>query len=60
MTLMVGRIELVILFIVVASMVIKPTGDDGGVLIILATVPAVLAVAALAWRERMSTRTSQI
>ncbi|HYH61443.1 MAG TPA: DUF2269 family protein [Solirubrobacterales bacterium] len=52
---MVGRIELVILFIVVASMVIKPTGDDGGVLIILATVLAVVCVAALAWRARMST-----
>ena len=57
---MVGRIELVILYIVVASMVIKPTGDDGGALVLFALILAVTAAGAFAWRERMSTRTSQI
>lgn len=51
---MVGRIELAVLYVVVASMVAKPTGDDGGVLFVLALILAAVVVGAFAWRVRMS------
>jgi hypothetical protein len=51
---MVGRIELTVLFIVVASMVVKPTGDDTGVLIGMALVLAAVTAWAFAWRGRIS------
>lgn len=51
---MVGRIELAVLYVVVASMVVKPTGDDGGVLFVLALLLAAAAAGAFAWRRRMS------
>lgn len=50
---MVGRIELTVLYVVVASMVAKPTGDDVGLLVALALVPVLAAVAAFAWRRRV-------
>ena len=40
-----GRIDLVVLYLVVADMVLKPTGDDVGVLIAM----AVIAIAAIAF-----------
>jgi uncharacterized membrane protein len=43
----IGRIELVVLFLVVADMVIKPTGDDTGILIVMALVLAGAAAALL-------------
>ena len=51
---MIGRIELAVLYVVVVSMVVKPTGDDGGVLFVLALALAATAAAAFAWRRRMS------
>ena len=51
---MVSRIELAVLYVVVASMVLKPTGDDGDVLFVLALALAGAAAGALAWRRRMS------
>ena len=54
---MVGRIELAVLYVVVASMVLKPTGDDGGVLFIFALALAAVAAGAFAWRRRMSAST---
>ena len=49
---MVGRIELAVLYIVVASMVAKPTGDDGGMLFVLALTLAAAVAGAFAWRRR--------
>jgi uncharacterized membrane protein len=43
--LIISRIDLVVLFLVVADMVIKPTGDDVGTLVVM----AVLLVAGVAW-----------
>jgi hypothetical protein len=43
-----------VLFIVVASMVVKPTGDDTGVLIGMALVLAAVTAWAFAWRGRIS------
>jgi uncharacterized membrane protein len=51
---MVGRIELAVLYIVVVAMVAKPTGDDGGLLVVLALVLAATAAAAFTWRGRIS------
>lgn len=51
---LVGRIELTVLYVVVASMVIKPTGDDGGVLLVFALVLAAATAGALAWRRRVA------
>jgi hypothetical protein len=51
---MVGRIELAVLYVVVASMVLKPTGDDGGVLFVLALALAAAATGAFMWRRRTS------
>jgi len=50
----VGRIELAVLYIVVASMVAKPTGDDGGLLVVLALTVAAAVAGAFTWRRRMS------
>jgi hypothetical protein len=49
---MVGRIELAVLYVVVASMVVKPTGNDGGVLFVLAIALAAAATGAFMWRRR--------
>jgi hypothetical protein len=51
---MVGRIELAVLYVVVASMVIKPTGDDGGMLVVLTLALAAAVAGAFWWRRRMS------
>ena len=51
---MVGRIELAVLYVVVASMVAKPTGDDGGMLFVLALTLAAAVAGAFAWRRRTS------
>jgi uncharacterized membrane protein len=53
---MVGRIELAVLYIVVASMVIKPTGEDGAVLFALVLVLSAAAAGAFGWRKRLSAR----
>jgi uncharacterized membrane protein len=50
----VGRIELAVLYVVVASMVTKPTGDDGGMLFVLALTLAAATAGAFTWRRRMS------
>ena len=52
---MVGRIELAVLYVVVASMVIKPTGEDGAVLVVLVLLLSAVAAGALAWRRRLAT-----
>ncbi len=54
---MVGRIELAVLYVVVASMVVKPTGDDGGMLFVLALTLAAAVAGAFTWRRRMSAST---
>jgi hypothetical protein len=47
----IARFDLVVLFTVVADMVLKPTGDDAGVLVLMAV--AVGATAAYCiWRFR--------
>jgi hypothetical protein len=51
---MVGRIELAVLYVVVGSMVVKPTGDDGGLLFVLALTLAAAVAGAFMWRRRMS------
>jgi uncharacterized membrane protein len=51
---MVGRIELAVLYVVVASMVAKPTGDDGGTLLFLALILAAVVAGAVMWRRRIS------
>lgn len=51
---MVGRIELAVLYVVVGSMVAKPTGDDGGVLFVLALALAAAVAGAFTWHRRMS------
>jgi MYXO-CTERM domain-containing protein len=38
----------------VASMVAKPTGDDGGTLLVFALLLAAAAAGAFAWRRRVS------
>jgi uncharacterized membrane protein len=50
---MVGRIELAVLYVVVGSMVVKPTGDDGGMLLVLALILAAAVAGAFTWRRRM-------
>jgi hypothetical protein len=52
----VQRVELVILFLVVASMTIKPTGDDGGTLALFAVV-ALAAAGFGAWLLRSAPAT---
>jgi len=52
----VGRIELAVLYIVVAAMVIKPTGEDGAVIFALVLILSAAAAGALAWRRRLSAR----
>jgi hypothetical protein len=49
---MVGRIELTVLYIVVASMVAKPTGDDIGLLAVLALVLLAASTAAFIGRRQ--------
>ena len=44
----VDRVQVLILFVVVADMVLKPTGDDGGVLVVGALLIAAAVAAALA------------
>jgi uncharacterized membrane protein len=56
---LVGRIELAILYVVVAAMVIKPTGEDSGTIFALALIVAAATAGALAWRKRLSTRLPQ-
>ncbi len=56
---MVGRIELAVLYTVVAAMVIKPTGDDGGTLFALALIVGAAMAGAFSWRGRMSKRAPQ-
>lgn len=51
---MVGRIELAVLYVVVVAMVAKPTGDDGGLLFVLALTLGAAAAGAFAWRRRSS------
>jgi uncharacterized membrane protein len=51
---MVGRIEVAVLYVVVGSMVVKPTGDDGGLLFVLALTLAAAVAGAFTWRRRMS------
>ncbi len=51
---MVGRMELAVLYIVVASMVIKPTGEDGAVLFALVLILSAAIAGALLWRGRLS------
>jgi len=51
---MVGRIELAVLYVVVVSMVAKPTGDDAGLLVVLALTLAAATAGAFMWRRRMS------
>jgi uncharacterized membrane protein len=51
---MVGRIELAVLYVVVGSMVVKPTGDDGGLLVVLTLTLAAAVAGAFMWRRRMS------
>jgi uncharacterized membrane protein len=51
---MVGRIELAVLYVVVAAMVAKPTGDDGGLLFGLLLALAAAAALAFVWRRRLS------
>ncbi len=51
---MVGRIELAVLYVVVTAMVVKPTGDDGVVLFVVALALAAAAAGAFAWRRRVS------
>jgi uncharacterized membrane protein len=48
---LIGRIDLVVLFAVVADMVLKPTGEDLGTLITIAAA-MVLATALIVWRVR--------
>ena len=43
---MVGRIELAVLYVVVASMVIKPTGEDGAVIFVLVLILSAAAAGA--------------
>lgn len=49
----VGRIELGVLYLVVASMVLKPTGDDGAVLVAFALILAAIVAGSVAWRGRV-------
>ncbi len=51
---MVGRIELMVLYVVVATMVAKPTGDDGGLLVVLALTLAAAAAGSFMWRRRVA------
>ena len=51
---LIGRVDLVVLFAVVADMALKPTGDDVGTLLLLAAAIA-LAAAYSVWRFRAAT-----
>lgn len=51
---LVGRIELSVLYVVVASMVIKPTGEDGAVLFALVLVVSAAVAGAFGLRKRLS------
>ena len=51
---MVGRMELAVLYVVVASMVAKPTGDDAGLLVVFALTLAAAVAGAFMWRRRVS------
>ena len=51
---MVGRIELAVLYVVVVSMVAKPTGEDGALLVVLALGFAAAVAGAFMWRGRTS------
>jgi uncharacterized membrane protein len=48
----VDRVQVLILFVVVADMVLKPTGDDGGVLVVGALLVAAAVAAAFAADRR--------
>ena len=49
-----ARIDYVVLFLVVLDMVVKPTGDDVGLLVVMAAILAV-GVAYVVWRARSLT-----
>lgn len=51
---MVGRIELAVLYVVVASMVSKPTGDDVALLVVMAAFLVAVTAASLMWRSRLA------
>ena len=51
---LISRVDLTVLFVVVAVMVLKPTGEDVGTLVLLAAVIAA-SVAYSVWRFRTST-----
>jgi uncharacterized membrane protein len=53
---LISRIDLVVLFTVVADMALKPTGDDVGTLVLMVAAIAAAAVYAT-WRFRSSTAT---
>ena len=48
---LISRVDLTVLFVVVAVMVLKPTGDDVGTLVVLAAVIAASVVYSV-WRFR--------
>lgn len=48
---LIGRVDLVVLFTVVAVMALKPTGDDVGTLVVMAAAIA-LAIGFSVWRSR--------
>lgn len=50
----VGRIELAVLYVVVATMIIKPSGDDGLVLFGFVLALGLVTAAALAWHRRVA------
>lgn len=53
----VGRVELAVLFVVVADMTIKPTGDDVGILLVgLAFIVGVAALAVAGLRRDATRR----
>ena len=54
---MVGRIELAVLYVVVASMVLKPTSEDGVLLFVVALALGAATAGAFVWRSRMSVKT---
>jgi uncharacterized membrane protein len=56
---LVGQIELAVLFAVVAAMVIKPTGDDTGVLVAGALFLLAVTAIAFAWRGRDAAHPAQ-
>jgi uncharacterized membrane protein len=56
----VDRLQLAILFLMVADMVIKPTGDDAGVLIAGAAIAVVATLAAAALTDGFKARTTGV